>query len=148
MGKRVMLDFGYKYDSTDFQAALLIGQLKRIKRTHKKRLKVYERYEQGLKGIDYPKRMETHACHMFVIWVKNRDAVRQRLLERGIETSIHYPAIHLEPYYQSIGFKKGSLPIAEKMAEMTITLPTYALTKKQQEYVIKETRNACSTYST
>lgn len=146
MGKRVMLEFGYKYDLTDFQAALLIGQIKRIKTSHAKRLKVYERYEQAFKGM-CPERIGTHACHMFVIWVNNRDAVRQRLLERGIETSIHYSAIHLEPYYQSIGFEKG-LPIAERLAEMTITLPTYALTEKQQDYVIKETLNACSTYST
>jgi len=44
-GKRVMLDWGYKYDSTDFQAALLIGQIKRINKTHAAREKVFERYE-------------------------------------------------------------------------------------------------------
>lgn len=135
-GKRVMLQFGYKYDATDFQAALLIGQMKRVKQTHAKRLKVYERYEQGLKGIDYPVRNGTHACHMFVIWVDRRDEVRQRLLEKGIETSIHYNPIHKEPFYQTIG--NWSLPVAERLGARTITLPTYALTTKQQDYVIEE----------
>jgi len=134
-GKRVMLDWGYKYDSTDFQAALLIGQIERIKKSHAKRLKVYERYEEAFKGM-CPQRTGTHACHMFVIWVDplKRDSIRRRLAERGIDTSIHYQPIHKEPFYNS----KVSLPIAEKMGERIITLPTYAMTKKQQNYVIKE----------
>jgi len=138
-GKRVMLDFGYKYDSTDFQAALLIGQIKRIKETHARRAVVYTQYENAFRGkIEFNERIGTHACHMFVIYVDNRDEVRKRLLERGIETSIHYPPIHLEPHYESLGFKKGSFPIAERIGEKVITLPTYALTNKQQDYIIKE----------
>lgn len=139
-GKRVMVDFGYKYDCTDFQAALLIGQMKRIEKTHTKRLDVYKRYENALQGIvGYPTRTGTHACHMFVIWVdpKRRDAIRRRLLEKGIETSIHYPPIHKEPWYQSHGYKKVSLPVAELMGASTITLPTYALSVREQNYVIQ-----------
>jgi UDP-4-amino-4-deoxy-L-arabinose-oxoglutarate aminotransferase len=147
-GKRVMLDFGYKYDLTDFQAALLIGQLKRIKTTHAKRLEVFKRYEDAFKGkIDFPQRTGIHAAHMFVIWVDNRDLIRIRLAEKGIDTSIHYPCIHLEPYYQSLGYKRGTLPVAEAMSDRIITLPTYALTRKEQDYVIKEVLNANSVNS-
>jgi len=136
-GKRVMLDWGYKYDSTDFQAALLIGQIRRINKTHAAREKVFERYEEGFKGkIRFPQRTGTHACHMFVIWVSNRDAIRRRLAEKGIETSIHYLPIHKEPWYQK--HYKVSLPVAEKMGSEIITLPTYPMTKKEQDYVIKE----------
>jgi len=138
-GKRVMLDWGYKYDGTDFQAALLIGQIKRINKSHAKRLKVYERYENAFRGkIDFPQRTGTHAAHMFVIWVSNRDAIRRRLAEKGIETSIHYLPIHKEPWYQKHGYKNVSLPVAEKMGSDIITLPTYPMTKKEQDYVIKE----------
>jgi dTDP-4-amino-4,6-dideoxygalactose transaminase len=140
-GKRIMLDFGYKYDSTDFQAALLIGQISRIKKSHAKRLEVYKRYENAFRGkISFPKRTGTHACHMFIIWVNplRRDVIREKLEEKGIQTSIHYNPIHLEPYYQKIGYKNVSLPVAEMLGASTITLPTYALTKKQQDYVIQE----------
>ena len=140
-GKRIMLEFGYKYDSTDFQAALLIGQIDRIKKSHAKRLEVYKRYENAFQGkISFPKRTGTHACHMFIIWVNplRRDVIREELEEKGIQTSIHYNPIHLEPYYQKIGYKNVSLPIAERLGASTITLPTYALTKKQQDYVIQE----------
>jgi dTDP-4-amino-4,6-dideoxygalactose transaminase len=144
-GKRVMIDFGYKYDSTDFQAALLIGQIQRIEKSHAKRVKVFKKYEDAFRGrIDFPSTTGTHACHMFVIWVnpKRRDAIRRRLAEKGIDTSIHYPPIHKEPWYQSHGFKNVSLPIAEQLGASTITLPTYALTTKQQDYVIKEVLHA------
>lgn len=138
-GKRVMVDFGYKYDSTDFQAALLIGQLQRIKKSHDKRLQVYRRYEDAFTGvIEYPVRRGKHACHMFVIWVPNRDEVRAKLEAKGIQTSIHYTPIHKEPWYQANGFKNVHLPIAEKMGEEIITLPTYALSKKKQNYIIEE----------
>lgn len=145
-GKRVMLEMGYKYEPLDYQAALLLGQLERIEETHKKRQEVFSRYAEAFKDkVSFPDPgNDTHACHMFVIYVKNRDLIRERLKEKGIETSIHYPAIHLEPYYQKIGFKKGSFPIAEKLGASTITLPTYALTKKQQDYVIKEVLDDCS----
>lgn len=140
-GKRVMIDFGYKYDSTDFQAALLVGQVKRLATSHAKRLEVFKRYEDGFRGkVKFQERIGTHACHMFVIWVDptRRDAIRRRLEEKGITTSIHYPPIHKEPWYQKHGFKNVHLPNAELLGASAITLPTYALTKAQQNYVIKE----------
>lgn len=142
-GKRVMLDFGHKYDLTDFQAALLIGQLRRVNATHAKRLEVYKRYEDAFSGkIDFPQRTGKHACHMFVIWVDpaKRDSIRSRLEAKGIQTSIHYTPIHLEPYYRAR--VKVSLPIAERLGAATITLPTYALTRKEQDYVIKNVLQA------
>lgn len=133
-GKRVMTGFGFKGQITDFQAALLLGQIKRIDKTQKQRERVFKRY---LKAFDcHPAQERPHAYHMFVIFTKDRDAIREELLEKGIETSIHYSPIHLEPYY--LGFKTGSFPIAEKIGREVITLPTYNLTKKQQDYVIKE----------
>jgi dTDP-4-amino-4,6-dideoxygalactose transaminase len=142
--KRVMLDFGYKYDLTDFQAALMIGQLRRIKTSHAKRLEVFKRYEDGFFGkIDFPERTGTHACHMFSILVDpaRRDEIRKILGERGIQTSIHYNPIHLEPYYRR--HEKVSLPKAEHFGGSQITLPTYQLSKANQKYVIKEVLAAC-----
>jgi dTDP-4-amino-4,6-dideoxygalactose transaminase len=136
--KRVMLDFGYKYDLTDFQAALLIGQLRRIQTSHAKRVEVFQRYEDGFAGkVDFPPRFGMHACHMFSILVppERRDGVRKNLAARGIQTSIHYNPIHLEPFYRRK--YKVALPAAEKFGASQITLPTYQLTKAQQNHVIR-----------
>jgi dTDP-4-amino-4,6-dideoxygalactose transaminase len=142
-GKRVMLELGHKYDLTDFQAALLIGQLRRVKTTHAKRLEVYKRYETAFAGkVGFPKRTGKHACHMFVIWVDpaRRDDIRKQLEAKAIQTSIHYSPIHLEPYYRAR--MKVSLPVAERLGASTITLPTYALTRKEQDHVIKSVLQA------
>jgi len=152
-GKRVMLELGYKYEATDFQAALLIGQLDRVEETRLQRRRVFNRYRDAFEGkIDFPDEIEnaTHACHMFVIWVDpaKRDLIRQKLYKKGIQTSIHYEPIHLEPYYREMGFKAGMFPNTEKLGASTITLPTYALSKTKQDYVIKGVLNACSSDST
>lgn len=150
-GKRVMYELGYKYDLTDFQAAMLIGQLKRVSATHKKRLQVYAHYMDllsGSKEIRYitPLKNTVHAAHMFVVFVdpKKRDMVRERMYEAGIETSIHYPAIHLEPYYvKRFGYKHGDFPHAELYGASVITLPTYSgLTRKEQKYIINTLKRA------
>ena len=145
-GKRRMLDFGYKYDLTDFQAALLVGQLRRVNSTHAKRLEAFKRYEDAFRGkIAFPKRTGKHACHMFVIWVEpsRRDEIRAGLESKGIQTSVHYDPIHLEPYYR----KKYtvSLPVAEKLGAATITLPTYHLAKREQAYVTRQVLNIVGT---
>lgn len=149
-GKRVMYELGYKYDLTDFQAAMLIGQLKRVKSTHQKRLRVYQNYIELLKGskIGYilPEKNSVHAAHMFVVFVDptKRDEVRERMYDRGIETSIHYPAIHLEPYYaKRFNYQRGDFPHAERYGDSVITLPTYSgLTKKDQKYIVETLKNA------
>lgn len=150
-GKRVMYELGYKYDLTDFQAAMLIGQLKRVDATHKKRLQVYQNYIDLLKGsvgIKHitPLKNAVHAAHMFVVFVdpKKRDMVREKMYDVGIETSIHYPAIHLEPYYvKRFGYKQGAFPHAELYGASVITLPTYSgLTKKEQKYIIDTLKGA------
>ncbi len=144
--RRFMHELGHKYDAADFQPALLIGQLKRIKTTHKARQKVFSRYAAlcTKHGIDFPNPgvIAHHACHMFVVYVDTakRDDIREKLLKRGIETSIHYHPIHLEPFYQAaLGHKEGTFPNAEKQGSQIITLPTYGgLTIREQDYIIAE----------
>jgi len=144
--KRQMFILGYKYDSTDFQAAMLVSQLDRIKNQLKIRERSFKKYAVVFDkiNIEFPKTLPNvrHACHMFVIWVnpKKRDQIRKDLEKACVQTSIHYDPIHLEPYYKkTFGYKKGDFPIAERRGFSTITLPLYpALTKKEQDYVIEK----------
>ncbi len=150
-GKRRMVMLGYKYDATDFQAALLIHQLRRIEKQHAMRQRVFERYQKGfahVPGITFPilTQGSVHSGHMFVVWVdpKERDRIRDTMEKKGIQTSIHYDPIHLEPYYrETFGYTEGDFPIAERLGASTITLPTYSkLTKKQQDYVIQSLKDS------
>lgn len=143
---RFMVALGYKYSGTNFQAALLLNQLERIESQHKKREKLWHYYAKKFtaSGINFPKIVPNskHAYHMFVVWVdpKRRDEIRKKIEGAGIQTSIHYNPIHLEPYYRkTFGYKRGDFPIAERLGFSTITLPLYpSLTKAQQDYVIKK----------
>lgn len=149
-GERRMFKFGYKYDATEFQAALLLSQLKRIARQYQKRNILFQRYANAFRemGVNFPKiaSRTKHACHMFVIWVdpKKRKKIRQFLANAGVDTSVHYNPIHLEPYYKKeFNYQRGDFPVAEKLGFSTITLPLYpALTIKQQDYVIKKVKEA------
>lgn len=148
-GKRRMLELGYKYDATDYQAALLIGQMDRLDETTARRQAVFRRYREAFAhhlGIRMPQAPpdSVHAAHLFALWVdpERRDALRRHLSRRGIQTSIHYEPIHLEPYYRArFGFKDGDFPIAEALGAATVTLPTYStLSLARQRHVIRSIR--------
>jgi len=48
------------------------------------------------------------------------------LKKKGIQTSIHYPPIHLFDYYRrNFGYHEGMLSITEEVAEREVTLPLY-----------------------
>ena len=146
--KRRMEFLGHKHLTTDFQAALLNSQLDRIEDRSNTRKEIFYNYYEAFRDIPYlnfPKVIPNtrHAYHMFVVWVppEHRDDIQRRLSFKGIETSIHYDPVHLEPYYRkTFGFKEGDFPIAEKIGASTITLPLHLkLTSEEQNYVIKQT---------
>ena len=64
---------------------------------------------------------------------------RACLEEQGISTGIHYPIpLHLQPYYESLGYQKGDFPVAERQAEQIVSLPMFAeMTEEMVEAVVK-----------
>jgi perosamine synthetase len=70
---------------------------------------------------------------------EDRDKIMQKLKEKGIACSNYFPPIHLEPFYiEMFGYKKGSLPITERISGLTIALPFYNnLTEGEVDYVCK-----------
>jgi dTDP-4-amino-4,6-dideoxygalactose transaminase len=53
-----------------------------------------------------------------------RDLLQARLRERGVATSVHFPAVHLLSYYRErFGFRRGMFPVAEAIADETLSLP-------------------------
>lgn len=81
----------------------------------------------------------TSNYHLFVVRVKNRDAVQEKLKEKGIATGIHYPIpIHLQEAYAE-KWEKGDFPVAEKLAREILSLPMYA------ELTEEMVREVCAT---
>jgi dTDP-4-amino-4,6-dideoxygalactose transaminase len=86
----------------------------------------------------------THTYYVYVVEVKDREAFRQALEAAGIATGVHYPLpIHLQPACRQYGYRRGSLPVTERVAERIVSLPMYPeLTAEQLSWVIAAVKNS------
>lgn len=139
-------ELGYNYRMDDVRASLGVAQLGKLRDDLEKRSQIREWYQEYLSGLDFlevPFRNHKGfvSNYIFPVVLKSstaekRDQVRAGLHENGIQTSIHYPAIHRFSIYQE--FSK-ELPNTEYAADNEITLPMYAKLKKDQvEYISKK----------
>ncbi len=141
-----MVEFGWKYNMDNIQAALLLPQLERIDILWDKRKKLYNKYIELLKnvpGITYPgiERESKSAYHMFTVWVgkDKRDYALRKLGENGIGVAVNYRAIHLLTYFRKhFGYKRGDFPVAEEIGDMTISLPFWIGLKDREARKIVE----------
>ncbi len=76
---------------------------------------------------------ENNSWHTFVIQVDRRDELKDYLMQRGIETAIHYPVpIHLQPAARDLGYAKGDFPVTEQQSKRILTLPIHQYLTKEQ----------------
>lgn len=138
-----VVDMGFNYRMDDIRASIGIEQFKKLPNDLNKRVYVRNKYIELLKdipGIIVPFIKHTHftSNYIFVIVLENidktRDFVREELAKRGIQTSVHYPAVHLFSIYKTDFIK---LPKTEYLSENLITLPMYSGLKEEEiEYVV------------
>ncbi len=140
-----MVDLGFNYRLTEIQAALGVSQLKKAEKGLKRRTEIALEYSQSFKNshITTPKVDENllHAYHLYVVLVEKRAELYNFLAKNSIFSQVHYVPVHLHPYYQKMGWKKGDLPIAENYYNQCLSLPMYpALSNEQQEFVIEKVK--------
>jgi dTDP-4-amino-4,6-dideoxygalactose transaminase len=126
------------------QAAVLSVKLRYLPDWNARRVQHAKAYAAGLRNpcVQVPEipNHRGHNFHLFVIRVKNRDALKNRLNNHGIQTGIHYPLpLHLTPAYQALGYPtQGSLPVSETLAAEILSLPMYPeLTETHIEQIIE-----------
>ncbi len=113
------------------QAAVLNAKLKYLNQWNQKRRSfaaLYTKLLRGASGIILPKEIPgVYAVyHQYVIRTKKRDQLRDYLKKFDIPTIIYYPIpTHLHQAYQSLGYKKGGLPVTEKSAQEILSLPMH-----------------------
>jgi dTDP-3-amino-3,4,6-trideoxy-alpha-D-glucose transaminase len=67
-----------------------------------------------------------HVFHLFVVRTPQRDELRSHLDSCGVASAIHYPTpIHLQPAYAELGLSAGDLPVAERLAGESCSLPLF-----------------------
>jgi dTDP-4-amino-4,6-dideoxygalactose transaminase len=130
----------------EMQAAILDAQLPFVEQWNERRREIAKRYNEGLEGIvvtPYEAEGRKHVYHLYVIQTDDRDGLQAYLLEKGIQTLIHYPnPAHLQKAYSYLGYKPGSLPVTEKLVNRILSLPMHpGLTDDQIDAVIEEIGN-------
>jgi dTDP-4-amino-4,6-dideoxygalactose transaminase len=115
---------GFKDNLSDMAAAMGLVQLGRQEELRAKRASIAARYDAAFEGhVGLPPRQDN--WHLYVIRVPNRDEMMAELTRREIGTSIHFIPLHLHPFYQSLGYREGQFPVAEKLYRESLSLPIW-----------------------
>ena len=122
-----VVDLGYNYRIDEIRSAIGIVQFRKLKRNNPKRRKLFALYSRLLKGnpnVQVPfQKYDLSLCtpHIMPVLIReNPGAVRERLRERGIQTSKHYDLIPRFSLYRDDGFRSRIAAIGNIM-----TLPLY-----------------------
>ena len=124
---------GYNARLDEIQAAILRIKLRKLDQWNARRRAIARQYntllqDSGVITPEFPAG-DRHVFYAYAIRVPNgkRDALRAYLGERAIGTQIHYPVpIHLQEAAQFLGYRKGDLPVTERVADEVLSLPMYA----------------------
>jgi len=127
---RLHVEPGYCSRLHALQAALLTEKLPHLEHWNSLRMQAASLYDDLLSPADVvlPGRADgvSHVFHLYVIRARNRDRLRERLADRGIQTGIHYAVpLHLEPAFSELGYARGEFPVAEQAASSIVSLPMY-----------------------
>lgn len=126
------------------QAAVLLKRLARYPAVIARRNEIAQRYNGELSGIvQTPPRIQGYAdiFYTYTIRTQQRDALRDYLAERGIETRIQHPVIMPDqPAFQ--GKIRSIAPVAANLVREILCLPVHEkLSDEEQTYVINTVKD-------
>jgi perosamine synthetase len=139
---------GYNYRLSEMNCALGIAQLARIKEILKKRekvAKIYQKYLTSIPGVILPQKNSENITRSWFVYVirldekfkvSKRDGLAAYLTQKGIGCGEYFPSIHLEPFYQQMGYRAGQFPLSEEISKRTVALPFFNnLTEQNIKYI-------------
>jgi dTDP-4-amino-4,6-dideoxygalactose transaminase len=135
---------GFNSRLDELQAAVLRCKLKLLDDWNKRRRKIAHFYNESLKNLPVVTPEEAkgvfHVYHLYVIRSKQRDKLFEHLKKNGIGCGMHYPVpIHLQKAMKGNGYKKGDLPVTEKIAGEILSLPVYPHLTEEDAGIVVET---------
>lgn len=125
------------------QAAVLQVKLKKLDEYNAKRRNISEMYSKELAElpIQVPgiQQEDRNSCwHQYAILTDEKEKLISFLEENGVGTGAFYPIpLHLQKAFKGLGYKKGMLPIAERVCKQSVCLPVFPeLYQNEVEYII------------
>jgi dTDP-4-amino-4,6-dideoxygalactose transaminase len=80
-----------------------------------------------------------HVYHQYTIRSEEREAIRQKLKEAEIASTVYYPVpMHLQPAVEFLGYGRGDLPASERAAREVLSLPMYPELGEQEIELIAD----------
>ncbi|NWF93580.1 MAG: DegT/DnrJ/EryC1/StrS family aminotransferase [Syntrophaceae bacterium] len=141
---------GYNYRITEIQSVLGLVQLRKLDRNNRKRKRLVEIYRRELQEVEeisvpFSKFKGIPSYHLFPVLLGasiNRNLVMERLKKFGIQTSVHYPPVHLFSLYRKhFGYRRGMLPKTEEVSRRELTLPLHPrMDEKDMRWIVKKVR--------
>jgi len=139
--KYVHVERGTNSRLDTIQAAVLGVKLRRLDGWNASRAANAARYMERLAGggliLPVLDERSTHVYHLFVVRTPHRAELQRHLLDRGVQSLIHYPIpIHFQEAYRDLGRGPGAFPVTERLANEILSLPMFPeLTEEQIDRV-------------
>ncbi len=149
---------GYNYRMTDFQAALLLSQLKKLPVFSMKRKEIVEKYDDAfvmMPQIRIQREiLESNTTrHLYVIRLVpgtlncTRREFFDALCAENVRPQVHYLPVYWHSHYEKLGYKKGLCPNAESYYEEAMSIPLYfSMSDKDVEDVITAVKKVVEYY--
>ena len=152
------VELGYNYRITDFQAAPLISQLRKLQKFSARRKEIAEKYDAVFSNmpeiIVQKEILESDTTrHLYILRLNlehltcNRRQFFDALYAENVCPQVHYMPVYYHSYYEKLGYHKGICPNAEKYYEEVMSIPFYyALTEDEVEDVICAVKKVVAYY--
>ena len=152
------ISLGFNYRITDFQAALIVSQMKKLDKFAARRKAIVKAYDEAFKNIpeifiqkEIP---ESDTCrHLYIIQLRldklncTRKEFFDAMSAENVQCQIHYVPVYWFPYYKHLGYEKGLCPNAEKMYQGIMSIPLYPkMTDQDVEDVINAVKKIVKYY--
>lgn len=152
------ISLGYNYRMTDFQAALLQSQLKKLDFFKARRKEIVRRYNEAFQDISeiivQKEIQESDTCrHLYIIRLDlgklkcTRCQFFDAMAAENVQCQIHYVPVYWFPYYQHLGYERGLCPNAEEVYKGIMSIPLYPkMTDQDVEDVIHAVTKVVENY--
>ena len=142
------VNLGYNYRMTEFQAALLMSQLKKLEAFSKRRKEIVKMYDEAFSKLpevkvqkEIPESDTTR--HLYILQLDDRmlNCTRREFFDalhaENIYSQVHYLPVYWHSHYENLGYPKGLCPNAEHYYRQSMSLPLYySLTDEDVKDVI------------
>ena len=152
-------ELGFNYRITDFQCALGLSQLKKLKKVIQKRKFIAKNYDSSFKNTSnlyLPQflRRDNSSNHLYILNLNfnNLKIKKNKFIEilhrKGIGSQVHYIPVPMHPIYKKLGYNMKKLPVAKKYYESALSIPIFFnLSFKNQKKIIKNIKIILKRYS-